>query len=67
MNLSWNMHGVAAEFDAPVVLKAISKDATGTEIYIVAEKNRGNLINMKYMIHVKAVKPVYEDVKKEME
>ena len=53
-------NGVAAEFDAPVVLKAISKDASGTENYIVAEKNRGNLIDQKYMIHDKVVEPLYE-------
>ncbi|MCK5467432.1 MAG: hypothetical protein KAI99_02955, partial [Cyclobacteriaceae bacterium] len=53
-------NGVAAEFDAPVVLKAISKDASGKENYIVAEKNRGNLIDQKYMIHAKALKPLYE-------
>ena len=54
-------NGIAVEFDAPVVLKAISKDSSGKENYIVAEKNRGNQIDQKYMIHAKAVKPLYEN------
>lgn len=54
-------NGVAAEFDAPVVLKAISVDASGKQNYIVAEKNRGNSVDKKYMIHDKKVKPLYED------
>ncbi|MCK5367948.1 MAG: hypothetical protein KAQ62_05325 [Cyclobacteriaceae bacterium] len=56
-------NGVAAEFDAPVVLKAISKDANGKGNYIVEVKNRGNLIYQKYMIHVKDLKSLYEEVK----
>ncbi len=58
-------NGVAAEFDAPVVLKAISKDASGIDNYIVAEKNRGNQIDQKYMIQTKGVKPMYEANEKE--
>lgn len=58
-------NGVAAEFDAPVVLKAITVDATGKQNYIVAEKNRGNNIDKKYMIHDKKVKGLYEDQEKE--
>ena len=53
-------NGVAAEFDAPVVLKAISIDPTGKHNYITAEKNRGNRIDQKYMIHAKEVKPLEE-------
>ena len=53
-------NGVVAEFDAPVVLKAFSKNVSGNGNYIVAEKNRGNPIDQKYMIHAKAVKPLYE-------
>ena len=53
-------NGVAAEFDAPAVLKAISKNAFGMDYYIVAEKNRGNQIDQKYMFHARAVKPLYK-------
>jgi hypothetical protein len=43
-------NGVAAEFDAPVVLKAISVDSSVKNNYVMAEKNRGNTIDKKYWV-----------------
>lgn len=55
------LNGAAAEFDAPIVLKAITVNATGKLNYIVVEKNRGNSVDKKFMIHDKQVKLLYED------
>ena len=46
-------NGVAAEFDAPIVLKAITVDHTRSKNYIQPEKNRCNKADVKYMIHAK--------------
>lgn len=51
-------NGVAAEFDAPVVLKALNVDNAVKNNYVMAEKNRGNAIDKKYMIVDKVVKSV---------
>ena len=43
-------NGIAAEFDAPVVLKAVFVDPSLQHNYIYAEKNRGNDLTGKYLI-----------------
>ncbi|WP_245576543.1 hypothetical protein [Flexithrix dorotheae] len=45
--------GVAAEFDAPVVLKVVTVDPTFVRNYAIAEKNRGNSLENKYLIAAK--------------
>ncbi len=54
-------NGVAAEFDAPVVLKALNVDNTVKNNYVMTEKNRGNTIDKKYMIVDKEVKDLFEE------
>lgn len=54
-------NGVAAEFDAPVVLKAHNVDNTVKNNYVMAEKNRGNAIDKKYMIVDKVVRGLFEE------
>ena len=43
-------NGIAAEFDAPVVLKAVFVDPSLQRNYVYAEKNRGNDLTRKYLI-----------------
>ena len=43
-------NGIVAEFDAPVVLKAVFVDPSLQNNYVYAEKNRGNDLTRKYLI-----------------
>lgn len=54
-------NGVAAEFDAPVVLKALNVDNTLKNNYVMAEKNRGNAIDKNYMIVDKELRGLFEE------
>ncbi|MEM1134242.1 MAG: DNA cytosine methyltransferase [Bacteroidota bacterium] len=57
--------GVAADYDAPIVLKSVKVGYDFTSNYIFAEKNRGNPLDRKYLVASKQTSNLYEPVKKE--
>ena len=54
-------NGIAAEFDAPVVLKAVFVDPALQQNYVYVEKNRGNDLTRKYLIVERRAGQLFEE------
>ncbi len=50
--------GVAADYDSPILLKVHKVDNTFNNNFVEMKKNRGNNINLKYMMGAKKVLPM---------
>jgi antirestriction protein ArdC len=55
--------GTAADYDSPVLLKVHRVDETFKNNYVELKKNRGNSLNVKYMIKDKKTVPLTENSK----